>query len=359
MSIIGQRQAERERERERDCAKRRGSLRGDCQEQDDLDFRISDDENLSCSRKTTIGLPAGKEQEHISSAEPRPIVNRDRLSADPAQQAQTSTTSESSRFLSETEISECTTINESPEETYAIDQFLNLNSPQYFQMHGSYITPTSETSTHRPATPRDSNDKMALPLSLLSPWSPTLDHGYQSSERAAPASHTPKRPSAVSDSRPISPLSSATHSRQHSANNISTPSLASGTCDDKVQTIAMSTRDDHDNSDEGKTALHICAARGSLRMAQLLIDHDIDVDSTDSQGRTALHIAASKGHVLLMKTLLKAGADPDAIDCYGVSPIHAAVNSECEGAIDLLVREGADLNAPIQVGSRRVRKRDV
>jgi ankyrin repeat protein len=40
---------------------------------------------------------------------------------------------------------------------------------------------------------------------------------------------------------------------------------------------------------KGKTALHITAERGNLRIAQFLLANEVDVDVADAEGRTALH----------------------------------------------------------------------
>ncbi|KAK4240928.1 hypothetical protein C8A03DRAFT_30895 [Achaetomium macrosporum] len=132
-------------------------------------------------------------------------------------------------------------------------------------------------------------------------------------------------------------------------------------------------------SNQGKTALHLSAERGSLPTVQFLLAHHADVDSVDGLGRTALHLAVARGHVAVVDALLRAGADTEAVDLRGRSPIHVAVELEAAHAqaqaqatggggllggdgggnvngddavvaavLGLLVRDGADLNAPIR-----------
>lgn len=91
----------------------------------------------------------------------------------------------------------------------------------------------------------------------------------------------------------------------------------------------------------GKTALHIAAERGSLRIVQLLLEHDVDVDMADASGRTALHYAE------VVTLLLAGGADSEARDGEGRSPLHVAADAECESVVRLLAMDGADLNAAI------------
>ena len=97
----------------------------------------------------------------------------------------------------------------------------------------------------------------------------------------------------------------------------------------------------------GKTALHIAAERGSLRIVQLLLEHDVDVDMADASGRTALHYAARGAHAEVVTLLLAGGADSEARDGEGRSPLHVAADAECESVVRLLAMDGADLNAAI------------
>jgi hypothetical protein len=97
----------------------------------------------------------------------------------------------------------------------------------------------------------------------------------------------------------------------------------------------------------GKTALHIAAERGNLRIVQLLLEHEVDVDVADASGRTALHYAARGARAEIVALLLAGGADSEARDGEGRSPLHAAADAECESIIRLLAQDGADLNAAI------------
>jgi ankyrin repeat protein len=97
----------------------------------------------------------------------------------------------------------------------------------------------------------------------------------------------------------------------------------------------------------GKTALHIAAERGNLRIVQLLLEHEVDVDVADASGCTALHYAARGAHAEVVALLLAEGADSEARDGEGRSPLHAAADAECESVIRLLAKDGADLNAAI------------
>ena len=55
----------------------------------------------------------------------------------------------------------------------------------------------------------------------------------------------------------------------------------------------------------------------------LLLKSGADTKVVDQDGRTALHQAASKGSVEIVAMLIKAGADPKAkIESFGVTPLH-------------------------------------
>lgn len=97
----------------------------------------------------------------------------------------------------------------------------------------------------------------------------------------------------------------------------------------------------------GKTALHISAERGNIRIVRMLLHYGADVNGTDSKGRSALHYASRGAHIDVVAQLLAVGADPDAQDHEGRSPLHAAADAESEAVIRLLAEEGADLNAAI------------
>lgn len=81
------------------------------------------------------------------------------------------------------------------------------------------------------------------------------------------------------------------------------------------------------------TLLHGAIWENRIALAQLLLNHDLDVDSLDTAGRTPLHIAvirpidASETDVQL---LLANGASIDIRDGNGDTPLNLAVwnNSE-------------------------------
>jgi hypothetical protein len=70
-------------------------------------------------------------------------------------------------------------------------------------------------------------------------------------------------------------------------------------------------------------------ARGDMSHVEAIVAAgDITLSSKDHLGRTALHVAASEGHVRLVQYLLEKKADPSAKDHFGNTPFNDAVRSK-------------------------------
>lgn len=59
-------------------------------------------------------------------------------------------------------------------------------------------------------------------------------------------------------------------------------------------------------------------------MANLLIQHDADINLKSSTGQTALHVAANNGNLKFGEVLVKKCALIDAVDQEGVTPLQLA-----------------------------------
>ncbi|KAF6200970.1 hypothetical protein GE061_005417 [Apolygus lucorum] len=71
-------------------------------------------------------------------------------------------------------------------------------------------------------------------------------------------------------------------------------------------------------------------------------------------GATPLHVAAAKGYLKVMDMLLKAGADPDAQDLDGWTPLHAASHWGQKEACEVLVENLCDMDIKNCVGQTAV-----
>lgn len=66
------------------------------------------------------------------------------------------------------------------------------------------------------------------------------------------------------------------------------------------------------------------------------------VDAKDRDGRTPLHLSAARGDVHMVETLLKLGADPNSRNKHDDTPMYVAAFWGHAQVIKLLVRYGAD-----------------
>lgn len=93
---------------------------------------------------------------------------------------------------------------------------------------------------------------------------------------------------------------------------------------------------------KGESALMLCAIRGDLVLAKLLIEHDADVNKT---GWTPLHYAASgnsQNQVEMVRLLLDNSAYIDAASPNGSTPLMMAAMYGRSDVLKVLIEEGAD-----------------
>lgn len=93
---------------------------------------------------------------------------------------------------------------------------------------------------------------------------------------------------------------------------------------------------------KGESALMLCAIRGDLTLAKLLIEHDADVNKT---GWTPLHYAASgttQNQVEMVRLLLDNAAYIDAASPNGSTPLMMAAMYGRSDVLKVLIEEGAD-----------------
>lgn len=93
---------------------------------------------------------------------------------------------------------------------------------------------------------------------------------------------------------------------------------------------------------KGESALMLCAIRGDLALAKLLIEHDADVNKT---GWTPLHYAASgtsQNQVEMVRLLLDNAAYIDAASPNGSTPLMMAAMYGRSDVLKVLIEEGAD-----------------
>jgi ankyrin repeat protein len=72
------------------------------------------------------------------------------------------------------------------------------------------------------------------------------------------------------------------------------------------------------------TALHFAAFHGHLEVAEILLEHNAEVNASDDRGRLPLHDAARSGRLELVRLLLMQGGDANARDSFGSTPLDMA-----------------------------------
>ncbi len=95
----------------------------------------------------------------------------------------------------------------------------------------------------------------------------------------------------------------------------------------------------------GPTVLHRAAARGCLRVIELLLAAGADRHVRDGRGCTALHAAAEGKQAEAASALIRAGLDVDARDATGNTPLMVAAGEDAPGAAEALLGAGAAVNA--------------
>jgi ankyrin repeat protein len=78
---------------------------------------------------------------------------------------------------------------------------------------------------------------------------------------------------------------------------------------------------------------------------RFLLDHDADVDALDNNHSTPLHVVSEYGNVKATRLLLEHGADVDALDNDHSTPLHIASQYSHVDAVRLLVERGANAHA--------------
>lgn len=88
-----------------------------------------------------------------------------------------------------------------------------------------------------------------------------------------------------------------------------------------------------------ESPLMLTALAGDVKMCQMLIKRDADVNKT---GWTPLHYAATHGHLDVMNLLLEENAYIDAASPNGSTPLMMAARYGTPDAVKLLLEAGAD-----------------
>ena len=95
-----------------------------------------------------------------------------------------------------------------------------------------------------------------------------------------------------------------------------------------------------------ENGLIVASRGGNLSIISKLLQHNANVDLSDSVGRTALFVAVAGRKEAAMDLLLNGSADVNIVDVFGVSPLMLAVQRQSsEAVIEKLLSKGAYINA--------------
>ena len=90
----------------------------------------------------------------------------------------------------------------------------------------------------------------------------------------------------------------------------------------------------------GYTPLHHAAQAGQPVVAEFLLAHGANVETTTNDGLTPLHLAASHGHRSMVKLLLKHQASIREVDHNGYTPLHLAAQKGYRSVVETLLAAG-------------------
>ncbi|AWP15160.1 putative ankycorbin [Scophthalmus maximus] len=96
---------------------------------------------------------------------------------------------------------------------------------------------------------------------------------------------------------------------------------------------------------EGKSALHVAAARGQSDCLSVIVAHGADLSLTDAAGFNPLHLAAKNNHTECCKKLIQSKCPVDAVDGSGKTALHHAAAGGNIQTVQLL----CELKCPINL----------
>lgn len=96
---------------------------------------------------------------------------------------------------------------------------------------------------------------------------------------------------------------------------------------------------------EGKSALHVAAARGQTECLGAILSHAADLSVTDAAGLGPLHLAAKNNHAECCKKLIQSKCPIDGVDGSGKTALHHAAASGSVQTVQLL----CELKSPINI----------
>uniref|UniRef100_H3CUQ5 Retinoic acid induced 14 n=1 Tax=Tetraodon nigroviridis TaxID=99883 RepID=H3CUQ5_TETNG len=95
---------------------------------------------------------------------------------------------------------------------------------------------------------------------------------------------------------------------------------------------------------DGKSALHVAAARGQSDCLAVLLAHSADLTVSDAAGLAPLHLAARNNHLECCRKLLQSKSPVDAADVSGRTALHHAASGGNTQVVQLLCEFRSPVN---------------
>ena len=113
-----------------------------------------------------------------------------------------------------------------------------------------------------------------------------------------------------------------------------------------VEDLIDNKKADVNAKEAGVTPLHTAVVNGHVKLVELLLKNEADVNARrDNDGATPLYAAAERKHVKLVRLLLENGANVDASRTDGNTPLYVAVREGHVEPVELLLKKKANVNA--------------
>jgi hypothetical protein len=102
-----------------------------------------------------------------------------------------------------------------------------------------------------------------------------------------------------------------------------------------------------------KPADFICGAAGvgNMERIRVLVKYGVNVNSSDFDGRTALHLAASQGNLRVVELLLSMEADVKRKDRWASMPLDEAIKGGHDLVAAALFARGGEMNPSTAKGN--------
>ncbi|XP_059498926.1 ankyrin repeat domain-containing protein 24-like [Stegostoma tigrinum] len=95
---------------------------------------------------------------------------------------------------------------------------------------------------------------------------------------------------------------------------------------------------------DGRSLLHLAAARGRTECLEILLSYQLNVEARDGDGCTALHVAVRNSQLECVRSLVKHKVPLTAVDHHGRTALHCAAMCGCVESARLLCDQGIDLD---------------